>query len=170
MEEENQVDETTNSSEELDLEVQDDVEDVETIKAELEKERQARVELTARAKRAEAEAKALKAKAEAPQKINNTLPVEEVMDVKILQSQGVDEEQIAFLKDLAKVKGTSLLAAQHDNLYKLYKAEDEAKRKSQEASLPASRGSGQVKRSENFNTPSLSDEKHKELWKQKVGN
>lgn len=170
MEEEQQVDETTTSSEELDLEVQDNVEDIEAIKAELERERQARIEITARAKRAEAEARTLKQKtAEAPQNINNQSLSAEDVDIKILISQGVGEDHIEYLKKLAKVNGTSILAAQSDPIYLGFKREKEAEKKSQEASLGASRGSGQSKKGKSFQTPDLPSQDHRELWNKQMG-
>lgn len=164
MEEEYQVDETINSSEELDLEVQDDVEDVEVLKAKLAEAEEAKRQLTARAHKAEAQAKAIKQKpAEAPQTISNNLSADEV-DVKILQSQGMDEDSLNYLKKLAKVNGTSILAAQTDELFVSYKQNKEAKAKSESASLGASRGSGQTRKSKSFDTPDLENADHKELW------
>lgn len=170
MEEENQVDGTINPSEELDLDIQDNDEDVEVLRARLAEAEEAKRQLTARARKAEAEAKAIKQKpAEAPQNINNpTLSADEV-DIKILTAQGVDADSIEYLKKVARVNGTSILAAQADELYVAFTEKREKERKQQEASLGASRGSAQSRKQKDFSTPGLSDEEHKELWKRKVG-
>ena len=170
MEEEYQVDEAINSSEEQELETTPEGnEETEALQVKLAEAEEAKRQLTARAHKAEAEAKALKAKqGEAPQNINSSLSADEV-DIKILQSQGVDEDSLNYLKKLAKVNGTSILAAQTDELYVSYKQNKEAKAKSEQASLGASRGSGQARKVKSFGTPDLETQDHKELWLKQKG-
>lgn len=120
-------------------------------------------QVLARAKRAEDEAKKLKS---STQNINktNSLSAEEV-DVKILQSQGYSDELITELKAVAKARGKSLFASTQDSIFIAIKNEKEAEAKSQKAKLGASRGSGTVRKEKTTTTANLSDEEHKQLWR-----
>lgn len=164
--------EGTNSEEELDLnlelEGQADEENLADKLAELE---EAKRQLTARAKKAEEELKSLKTKPVPPvrnENINNPL-TDEAIDVKILKSQGVDDEAIAKLKKLAKLNDTSLIEAQNDDIFISWKEKREAEEKAEKAKLGASRGSGSVKKTKDLNSPDVSDAEHKELWKASQG-
>ena len=120
-------------------------------------------QVLARAKTAEAKLKAVP-----PQNITNkinSLSAEEV-DVKILQSQGYSDELIADLKAVAKARGKSILASTQDSIFLAIKNEKEAEVKAQKAKLGASKGSGQVKKEKEFNSTGLSEDEHRELWKQ----
>lgn len=142
-----------------------DVDDVEALKQQLAEAEEAKRQLTARAKTAEAK---LKEKPQEKEIINPSLSAEDV-DIKILQSQGKSEESIAYLKKLAQVNGTSILAAQSDELYLAYEEKREAKIKADKASLGATRGSGQTQKSKGVTTPDLSEAEHKALWRQQMG-
>jgi hypothetical protein len=100
-----------------------------------------------------------------------TTPVlsEEVVEVKILKSQGVSDELITQLKKIAKVNETGLIEAQADPYFVAYKDKLEEELKKAKASLGASRGSGSVKKGKDFSTSGLSDEEHKQLWKDRMG-
>lgn len=100
-----------------------------------------------------------------------TTPVlsEEVVEVKILKSQGVSDELITQLKKIAKVNETGLIEAQADPYFVAYKDKLEEDQKKAKASLGASRGSGSVKKGKDFSTSGLSDEEHKQLWKDRMG-
>lgn len=120
----------------------------------------------ARAKKAEAEAKALKAKPQ-PQ---ITQPVSnDTVDERILRAQGITEDRIDFLKGVASVRKTGLIEAQNDPLYKAYEANKEAEEKAQKAKLGASKGSGSAKKTKDLNTPGLSPEEHRQMWREKNG-
>ena len=143
--------------------------ELEELRSELEKERKAREQLTARAKKAEA---ALKEKSsqsvEATEQTttnNNAPSVEET----VLKAQGVDEDSLAYLKKVAQVNDIGLIEAQQDDLYLSWKDKREKEQKSQKANLGASRGSGQVRQKETLQTSGLTQDKHKELWKQQTG-
>lgn len=129
---------------------------------------EAKRQLTARAHKAETELKALKNAPKAENITNNGLSADDV-DVKILQSQGVDEDSINYLKKLAKVNGTSILAAQTDELYGAYKSKKESDEKNAKATLGASRGSGQAKKVKEISTPGISTSDHRELWNKANG-
>lgn len=95
----------------------------------------------------------------------NTLSAEEV-DVKILQSQGYSDELISELKAVAKARGRSLFASTQDPIFLAIKAEKENEVKAQKAKLGASKGSATAKKEKDVNSVGLSEEEHRELWKQ----
>lgn len=122
----------------------------------------------ARAKKAEADLKALKAKETTAVNITNkqnSLSEEEV-ETKILKSQGMSEELISELKAVAKARGKSILDSVSDPIFVAIKNEKDATSKAQKAKLGASKGSGSVRKEKGFNTPGLTDEEHKQLWKE----
>jgi len=160
---------TTEQETELDLNL-DDMEDVEALKAQIALKDTFARQAVARAKKAEADLKALRAegKAEATHSITNTSS-EEATAVMILQSQGLDDDAIAYLKKIAAVNGTSIIAAKSDELYKAFEVKRDVDEKSKKASLGASRGSGSVKKEKSISTPNLTEEEHKELWRKSSG-
>lgn len=87
------------------------------------------------------------------------------LDERVLKANGMPDELLSSLKKVAAVNGVSLLDAQNDPVFQTMKGQYEKEQKQKAQSMPASRGSGQSKAKETFNTPGLSDEKHKELWK-----
>jgi len=141
-------------------------ESVDELQAKLEEAEEAKRQLTARAKKAEKEAKALRSKPakESSEAINNTLSADDV-DVKILQSQGMSEDLIKELKAIAQVRGTSILATQLDPIFISIKEKKEQEDKNTAASLGASKGSGKVKARKSTATPNLSEEEHRNLWR-----
>jgi len=151
------------------LEETTEEETVETLKAKLAekdellaKEAEARRQLTARAKTAEAKAKPV-----APQLSNG---IDETMiEKKILKSQGMSDELLTELVALSKVRGKGLIDTQSDPIFIALKESKDKEEKSAKANLGASKGSGSVKKGKDFNTPNLTDEEHKEMWKQSQG-
>jgi len=108
-----------------------------------------------------------KSKSEQPKVANTDSPLsEELMDIKILKSQGVKEEHIAYLKKIAKVNGTSLIDAKNDELYQAYVEKQEAEEKARKAAMGASRGAG---RKEVQKTTNLTPDEHKEIWRKATG-
>lgn len=168
----NEVLETTISNEELELDTElEDTEDVEALKEQAAKKDAFARQALARAKKAEAELKTLKGSklAEATQLNNqNNLTAEDV-EVRILKAQGIPQEEIDYLKKLAKVNDTSIIEAQSDELFKSFQTKRKEQEKSEQAKLGASRGSGGVKKEKTFNSQGLSEEEHKALWKQAQG-
>lgn len=110
-------------------------------------------EIHGRAKKAEAELKALKSQPQTPN-------VEET----VLLANGMPEELLTQLKKVAAVSGTNLLKAQTDTIFVAIKEKFERDQKHEEASLPASRGAGQVKAQKGFNTPGLTREEHMAMF------
>lgn len=163
--------EATNPSEEIDLENEQstDIEDVEALKRQIEEKDTFARQAVARAKKAEADLKALKEKAGEATQITNNVPSEETIDVKILQSQGLDDEAIGYLKKIAQVNGTTLIEAKKDELYKAFEEKREREEKAKKASLGASRGSGAVRKEKSITSTGLTDEEHKELWRKQLG-
>jgi hypothetical protein len=120
-------------------------------------------QVLARAKKAEAMLKAKPATAPA-RPLTNGLSAEEV-EIKILKAQGTSQEEIDYLKKLAKVNETSIIEAQNDELFKNFKVKRENEIKAQKAKLGVSKGSGAVRKEKSINSPGLSDAEHKELWR-----
>jgi hypothetical protein len=163
---------TTDESEELELETNlDDTEDVEDLKAQLEREREARRQLTARAKKAEEQLKSMSSQTapKVEKKSTQTLSAEDV-ETRILKAQKVTDDEITMLKKIAAVNGTGIIEAQADEMFISFKERREAQEKAEKAKLGVSRGSGSVKAQKNFNTPGLTKEEHKEMWRQANGN
>lgn len=169
----------TNPNEELELEPElDDTEDVEALKEQLEREREARRQLTARAKKTEAELRNLRdsqpKETKTPEstqltKTNNALTEDEI-DARVLRLQGMSEELLNKLKSVAKATGKSMIEAQSDEVFVIMKEKMEAEAKSEKAKLGASKGSGSVKKGKDLSTPGLTDAEHKALWREKMGN
>lgn len=103
-----------------------------------------------------------------PKNINNqtnSLSPEEV-DVKILLSQGYTEDLITELKAVAKARNKNLFAATQDSIFLAIKKEKEDEAKLQRARLGASRSSGTAKKEKSTTTPGLSEEEHKQIWRE----
>lgn len=162
---------TTNLDEnELDNIEDNDTEDVDALKEQLEAERQARLQLTARAKKAEAELKEAKKSSQKPtQNSNNSLTPEDIR-IEVLKSQGTPQDEIDELKAIAQLKGITVLEARDTSYFKAYKSEKEERERSEKAKLGVSSRSGQQKSSQKtLNTSGLSEKDHKELWLQNQG-
>lgn len=111
-----------------------------------------------RAKKAEAELKASKASKPATAPASQLDPVEAALLV-----NGMSEELLTELKAVAKVRNISLIKAQADPIFVAVKDKFEKDKKTEQASMPASRGSGSVKVKKTFATPGLTREEHKAL-------
>lgn len=160
---------TTNLDEnELDN-IEEDTEDVEALREQLERERTARQQLTARAKKAEAELKATKAQTAPPTQNTNNLTSLDI-EAKILKAQRISDEDINYLKKIAAFNNTSLIDAVEDDMYSAYKLKKEAEEKSEKAKLGVSSRSGTVKQKQTVSSPGLSDSEHKALWREANGN
>ncbi len=171
MSEQDQVLDATNSNEEQELELtlEDIPDDVETLKAQIaEKDTFAR-QAIARAKKAEAELKSLKVKPEASQNLASKPVSQEVIEETVLKAQGETQEMIDQLKKIAQVTGKSIFEARQDPYYLAIKKAQEDEVKSSQAKLGASKGSGSKKAEKTFNTPGLTAEEHKALWREKMG-
>lgn len=168
----------TNPNEELELETElDDTEDVEALKEELEREREARRQLTARAKKTEAELRSLRVsqpkKAEDTSstqlKNTNSALTEDDIDARVLRLQGMSEELLTKLKTVAKATGKTMIDAQSDDIFIAIKEKMENEAKAEKAKLGTSKNSGTVKKGKDFSSPGLTDEEHKALWREKNG-
>lgn len=115
-----------------------------------------------RAKKAEADLKALKDKPTAKTataKPASSIDIEET----VLLANGMDEELLGQLKKVAQVQGVSIIKAQADPLFVAVKELFEKNKKQSQASMGASRGSGQVKARPTFKTPGLTEAQHREM-------
>lgn len=122
-------------------------------------------QVLARAKKAEAQLKGFKTpQAKAPAVVNNQVLSEDVVDSRILKSEGMSDELLSELKVIAKIRGKSMMDCKADPIFVAIK---EAKDKeAKKVTLPASRGSGSVKKAKDFNTKGLTPEEHKALWRE----
>lgn len=155
--------EATIPNEELDLEPNiEDVEDVQALKEEIALLREAKRTLTGRAKRAE---ELVRAKASQPKTETKTEPTQSASAIEetVLLANGMSEELLSELKAVAQVRGTSLIKAQADPIFVAVKDKFEKDKKQQQASMPASRGSGTIKPQKDFKTPGLTREEHRAM-------
>jgi hypothetical protein len=110
----------------------------------------------ARAKKAEQKAK--------PERNDNP----NIVDERILISQGLHEDLLEQLRKVAQLNGTSLLEAQKDPLYSAYKKQWEAEEQNKKASLSPSKGASPSEQKK-INSPNLSRDDHREMWKKAMG-
>ena len=122
-----------------------------------------------RAKKAETELKALKKAKEQQPLTSNTsqIPAEEIQEIRLIATKGLDEEDIKQVRVLAKGKGVTLLEAVSDPLFDLYLREKKEKERKEKAKLGASKGSGTG--SAEKSPGSMSDAEFKEFWAKKMG-
>lgn len=168
----------TKTDEDLELELAPDPEidtdDADTLRDKLNKADEAKRQLHSRAKKAEDELKKLKgspnpvspANQPAKKEETNTSTTTVDVDERILKSQGMSDELLKELKAVAQVRGVSLIDAQKDPIFVAVKEKFEKDQKKEDASLPASRGSGGAKSKKDFTTPNLSRDEHKQLAKE----
>lgn len=164
---------TINDTEELELETNlDDSDDIDALREELEQAREAKRQILARAKNAEAKLKSMTSQStqgepKPNQSINNPVMTAEDVEVRILKTQKVSDEEIAYLKKIAAINGSSIIEAMEDEVYINFKQKKEAAEKSEKARLGVSRGSSSVRKEKDITQPGLSDADHKELWKRR---
>lgn len=90
--------------------------------------------------------------------------VEEV----VLLANGMDETLMEQLKKVAAINNSSLLKAQNDPIFVAVKEKFEREKKSSNASLGASRGSGSAKVKKDLSTPGLTREEHMKLAQEAI--
>lgn len=122
-----------------------------------------------RTKAAEAELKALK-QAKKPLVQSKTVSTQATVlsvdvDERIILSQGMAPDLLKSLKDVSKVRELSLIDAQKDPIFLAIKETYDKEQKQKDASLGASKGSNQTRAKKTFNTPGLTKEAHKQMWK-----
>lgn len=86
------------------------------------------------------------------------------VDERILVNQGIDDEVLAELKDIAKAKRMSLIDARNTPVFKAFEKQFEEEKKTESARLGASKGSGTRREQKTFKTPGLSKEEHRKMW------
>ncbi len=126
-----------------------------------EKALEAKKQLTARAHKAEKELKGEEpATPVAP--VSTTSSTVDV-DERILKSQGMPSELLTHLKKVADLQKVSLIDAQTDPLFTTFKDSYEKKKKSDDAALRGSKGSGGKSVDKTPATPGLSRDEHKAM-------
>lgn len=133
----------------------------------LELERKAKQQLTARAKKAEARLKEVEEKYKSSTETAEEKTASPDVDERVLKANGMSDDLLKELKAVAQVRGVGLIEAQADPVFQGIKENYEKETKAKEASLGASKGSGQAKPKKSFTTPNLSRDEHKELFKQR---
>lgn len=118
-------------------------------------------QVLARAKKAEDEARTLRNQSKPT---TNQLSKEDT-EMLILKSQGIDEDLLNGMRDLAKIRGKSILEVQSDPIILAMKEQKEKETHEKASKLGASRGSSPAKKEKDVTTPNLPDEDHKALWK-----
>lgn len=84
----------------------------------------------------------------------------------VLLAQGMDEELIEKLEDVARFRNVSLLKAKSDPLFLAEQQEFENQKRLKQAAMGSSNGSGAGSPKLSFNSKGLTREQHKELWRQ----
>lgn len=131
--------------------------------------------LYARAKSAEAEAKRVKELEEEIKKLKETPTPESApaapegmsREEAILFAKGLSLEEVDKAKAISALEGTGLLAAVESDIFKAWKTTVDNRKKDEDAELENSGGSPKAKKKIDFNTPGLTDEQHRELFKKR---
>jgi hypothetical protein len=118
-------------------------------------------QVLARAKKAEEEARTLRSQSKPT---TNQLSKEDT-EMLILKSQGMDDDLLNGMRDLAKIRGKSIMEVQNDPIILAMKDAKDKEAREKAAKLPASRGSSSIKKEKDVTTPNLSDEEHRALWR-----
>lgn len=108
--------------------------------------------------------------AEAPKKVAKQDTSNETVEETVLRAQGMDDELVTHLKKVAKLNGTTLLAAQADPLFTQFKDNFEQEKRVAEAQVGASGGSGERQAPRDFTTPGLSKDEHKKMTQEALKN
>lgn len=87
-----------------------------------------------------------------------------------LYAKGLEDDEVDRVIKIAKLDGVSLTEAYQSEDFKLYKEKKDREAKRAAAQLGAARGgSANAGQSKDFNTPGLTEDDHKKLWKKSVG-
>lgn len=87
----------------------------------------------------------------------------------ILFAKGLSEEEVAKADKIAKVEGISLTEAIGNDMFVAWQKSNEDKIRSEKAQLGTSNGSPKVQAKKDFNTPGLSADDHKALFRKSIG-
>lgn len=140
----------------------DDELDIDALKNRLDKEAQARRELTIRAKKAENELKNLKKGSQNREESFS----EEFIEAKILKAQGMKDDLLSELKVISKLRKKSLLECQNDPIFLKLKEAKQEEEKSFKSKIGASKNTGVQRREKDFTSSNLSPEDHKKMWRE----
>ena len=154
------VEEATNSNEDGEQEETVDLSE------ELEKQRQANLQISLRARKAEAELKKLKTEQARPP-ITNQDP--QLPDELKLMARGLSDEEIDKAKVIARGLGIALPEAIKDPLFLVYQSDLKEKARKEKAKLGASKGSGESQDSTLIKEQMTRDE-HQEAFNKLMGN
>lgn len=82
-------------------------------------------------------------------------------------ARGYSDEEITEAKSIAKGKGISLTAALETDLFKLFKSDNDLKKKKEDAKLGAASGSGDSSPAKVWK-PGMTAEEHKAAWAERT--
>jgi hypothetical protein len=109
---------------------------------------------------------------EADKKEAQPLPAEDTNvsteDLFVISSHDLTQEEYAYAKKVGKMEDMPIGEAVKNPLFTTWRQNRQEEVKRQEASMGASKGSGSRKKQKTFETPHLSQDDHKELWKKRV--
>lgn len=86
-----------------------------------------------------------------------------------LYAKGLDFDEVEYAHKIASLEEIPLTTVLENDLFKGWKDKREKEKKSELAQLGSSRGSGKTGPKKDLNTPGLSDEDHKALYKKRYG-
>lgn len=102
---------------------------------------------------------------ETPKPEANGLTEDDILVITTLQ----DKELINTAREIARLKGVSLTEAVDSTMFRLAKAEREETVRQEKVQMEASKGSGNRGKRKTLQTPGLTPEEHKALWREKNG-
>lgn len=158
------------SDEETQEENQEATEDVdEESRAEVEKYKKIAEDQKVRAEKAESKLKKSKSsvETETPKKETSTQTEGDSLsrDEAKLYARGLTDEQVDKVAQIAKMEDITLDEASKSDYYTIWNDKQEKEQKQEKAQMRASRG-GKAEVKKTFDTPGLSQEEHKALWKE----
>lgn len=123
----------------------------------------------AEAKKWKAIAERNKKKATETNKVANPTPDKYSVERTVLEANGMPSELLKTLEKIANLEKVSLLTATKDPLFIASKEKYEQEQRLKAAQVGASNGSGSGATKIGFDTPGLTKDQHKQLWKKAVG-
>lgn len=123
----------------------------------------------AEAKKWKAIAERNKKKSTETNKVATKTPDKYSVERTVLEANGMPDELLTILEKVAKLEEVSLLTATKDPLFIASKEKYEQEQKLKSAQVGASNGSGPGASKIGFDTPGLTKDQHKQLWKKAVG-
>lgn len=123
----------------------------------------------AEAKKWKAIAERNKKKSTETNKVATNAPDKYTVERTVLAANGMPDDLLKSLERIAKLEDVSLLTATKDPLFIATQERYEQEQRLKSAQVGASNGSGSGASKIGFDTPGLTKDQHKQLWKKAVG-